>query len=91
MGRSGPAGNALVVFAVVITVNGGPDCSVSRTPTRQSPSTASTYVARPIIRASYAFLLRDGFPAYARPALTSAFGAVPDLRMSDKLLWPINL
>src|SRR5690349_24569921 len=34
-GRSGPAGNAFVVFAVVTTVNGAPDCSVSSTPTRQ--------------------------------------------------------
>src|SRR6476620_10982828 len=30
LGRSGPAGNALVVFTEVITVNGGPDSSVSR-------------------------------------------------------------
>src|SRR5215203_4452138 len=34
-GRSGPAGNALVVFADVITVNTGPDCNVSSTPMRQ--------------------------------------------------------
>src|SRR5262245_44339189 len=31
-GLSGPAGNALVVLAVVMTVNGGPDIQVSRTP-----------------------------------------------------------
>src|SRR5262245_27187264 len=34
-GRNGPAGNALVVFAAVTTVNGGPDIRVSSRPTRQ--------------------------------------------------------
>src|SRR5262245_19580033 len=42
-GRSGPAGNAFVVFADVITVNGGPDCSVSSAPTRQLPRIAFAY------------------------------------------------
>ena len=37
-GRSEPAGNALVVFAVVITVNGAPDSAVSSTPSFQPPS-----------------------------------------------------
>src|SRR5215203_6335105 len=41
-GRSGPAGNALVVFADVITVNTGPDCSVSSTPTRHLDNSAFT-------------------------------------------------
>src|SRR2546426_12533339 len=34
-GRSGPAGNAFVVFAAVMTVNGGPDWSVSSALNRQ--------------------------------------------------------
>ncbi|PYR66827.1 MAG: hypothetical protein DMF88_14920 [Acidobacteria bacterium] len=37
-GRNGPAGNALVVFAVVMTVNGGPDCSVSSALNRHPPT-----------------------------------------------------
>src|SRR4029078_3264494 len=45
-GRSGPAGKAFVVFAAVTTVNGGPDCNVSRTPTRQFDRTASRYRRR---------------------------------------------
>src|SRR4029450_3553303 len=36
-GRSGPAGNALVVLAAVTTVNGAPDIKVSGGPIRQAP------------------------------------------------------
>src|SRR6185503_14150248 len=39
-------------------------------------STAASFVVSPPTTQS-AFLLRDGLPAYERPALTSAFGAVP--------------
>ena len=37
-GRSVPAGNAFVVFAVVITVNGAPDMYVSSTPSFHPPN-----------------------------------------------------
>src|SRR5688572_21259084 len=47
LGRSEPAGNALVVFAVVTTVNGGPDWNVCMTPMRQFASAASRY-GRPV-------------------------------------------
>ncbi len=39
-------------------------------------STSASFVVSQATTQS-AFRLRDGFPAYARPALTSAFGAVP--------------
>src|SRR5438105_15868310 len=37
-GRHGPAGNAWVVFAVAMTVNDGPDCSVSTALDRPPPT-----------------------------------------------------
>src|SRR5258706_10967329 len=38
LGRSDPAGNAFVVFAVVVTVKAGPDSAVSITPIFQPPT-----------------------------------------------------
>jgi hypothetical protein len=62
-GRSGRAGNAFVVFALVTTVNGGPDCSVSTTPIRQRPRTALRYGLSATPGTSYKrreHLARDG-------------------------------